>query len=278
MQSSPYVDRYFHPQTLHPALLSVGYSEQVRPRRFVGMHQHEAIEICCVQGGEIDYQTEGHSYTIPADHLHLSWPHEWHGSPHRMIPPCRLHWISYDLNAYLKSDWEALRDRSPRRLLPGADTFIPLIDAIRQECGEARRDSPEVIDAYLRIFTIRLVRLLEMEPSDATPDPPQLQRALAFIGREDPAELRVQAIADALGLSRTHLHQLFVRNLGFSPKRYLQERRLKKAAEAVSDSNRSMTEIALELGFASSQHFATAFRTRFGRTPSQFREERQATL
>jgi len=280
MNSPVTIDRYFHPQTRHPALLGIGFSEQRRPRSFAGMHQHEVTEFCCVLGGEIDYQTEGHSYTIPPDHLHVSWPGEIHGSPHGMIPPCRLHWISYDLNPYLEGgSLDRLRERHRRPLLPGAShAFIPLIEAIRRECSQPRRDTPSAIDAYLRIFTIQLVRLLEVDDAhDITADP-QLKRALDFIEAADLADLRIQAIAQRLGLSRTHLHQLFVRHLGISPKRYLQERRLKKAAEAVTGSNRTMTDIALDLGFASSQHFAAAFRNRFGKTPSQFREERQTTL
>jgi len=274
-----FVDRYFFPQTHHPALKGVGYSHQRKPRRFVGPHRHPAPEICLLAGGQMDYETEGHFYTIPVDHLHITWAGEIHGSPHRMIPPCQLHWISYDLEHFTPRDLHPFQ-ATGRRLYPGGQILIPLIESIRAECRRPRRDTREAIEAYLQILTIQVIRILESEGATgvAPQEPLPLRQALALIEKEDLAELRIATIAEATGISRTHLHQLFVRHLGISPKSYLQERRLKKAAEAVSSSDTAMTDIAFALGFASSQHFASAFKKRFGLTPTRFREERQATL
>lgn len=44
-----------------------------------------------------------------------------------------------------------------------------------------------------------------------------------------------------------------------------------KAARRLNPSERSVTQVALECGFSSSQYFATCFRKQFGVSPSTLR-------
>lgn len=47
--------------------------------------------------------------------------------------------------------------------------------------------------------------------------------------------------------------------------------RIRRAEDLLKDRTRSITDIAAELGFASSQHFATRFRQETGKTPRDWR-------
>lgn len=47
--------------------------------------------------------------------------------------------------------------------------------------------------------------------------------------------------------------------------------RLRRAKALLAETTASVTEIALELGYSSSPHFARAFRNATGRSPSEFR-------
>lgn len=78
------------------------------------------------------------------------------------------------------------------------------------------------------------------------------------------------AIAD---LSPYHFARSFKASVGVSPHRYLTEMRLEKARLLLTTTNRAVTEIALSLGFDTSSHFATAFRSHVGVTPSAFRQQ-----
>lgn len=81
-------------------------------------------------------------------------------------------------------------------------------------------------------------------------------------------------LADQVGLTPRHYSQLFKAATGLPPHRWLMKRRVEKATEMLADPQRSITEIAFSLGFASSQHFATVFRRFTRMTPSDYRQQR----
>lgn len=82
--------------------------------------------------------------------------------------------------------------------------------------------------------------------------------------------LRLEEIAGLAGMSRSALARLFLAGRGCAPCTRFREIRLERAKELLAAGGRSVTQVAMETGFASSQHFAGAFRRRFGRTPSSF--------
>ena len=55
------------------------------------------------------------------------------------------------------------------------------------------------------------------------------------------------------------------------PHRYLLQQRVARARELLRASNLALTDIALQLGFASHSHFSTAFRSETGLPPSEYR-------
>jgi len=73
-------------------------------------------------------------------------------------------------------------------------------------------------------------------------------------------------------ISPSHLAHKFSAQVGRSPLAYLRDSRLRRGAEWLRNTNLSITEIALEAGFSSSQRFATAFREDRGETPSEYRK------
>lgn len=67
----------------------------------------------------------------------------------------------------------------------------------------------------------------------------------------------------------------FRRTYGVTPHQYLLSRRLAAAGQLLRTTDRSLTHIAMETGFASSSHFSAAFRGEFGLAPSQYRQARR---
>lgn len=89
--------------------------------------------------------------------------------------------------------------------------------------------------------------------------------------------LSVEHVARATGLSRASLHRLF-RDQPCSLMKWLQLERLEASRRLLGERGvpaRSLTEIALSVGFKSSSHFSAAFRQRFGVTPRDYRAARQ---
>ena len=73
------------------------------------------------------------------------------------------------------------------------------------------------------------------------------------------------------GVSVSHLITLFRKSTGETPHQFLLARRIERAEALLRSSDRSITDIAMDLGFSSSQHFATAFKKKKGVTARDVR-------
>lgn len=96
-------------------------------------------------------------------------------------------------------------------------------------------------------------------------------RARAFIAERFREQITLSDIAAAVHMSPFHLSRLYHRLTGTRLHRQVVELRLRESVQHVIDTSRSLTDIAADLGFASSSHFSHAFRTTFGLPPSRFR-------
>ena len=82
----------------------------------------------------------------------------------------------------------------------------------------------------------------------------------------------VEEMAALVGLGTTSFSDKVKNFTGFSPMNYLINIRISEAIKLLKKPEAHMTNIALETGFYSSQHFATTFKKLTGYTPSQFRK------
>lgn len=86
---------------------------------------------------------------------------------------------------------------------------------------------------------------------------------------EEPISLH--ELANAEHVSMFHMCRVFRQVVGTSIHRYQAEVRLQHALALLLETDRSMTQIALDLGFANHGHFCNSFRRRFRTTPSSVR-------
>lgn len=82
----------------------------------------------------------------------------------------------------------------------------------------------------------------------------------------------VEEMAALMALGTTAFSEKVKSFTGFSPLNYLINIRISAALTLLKQPDISVTDIALEVGFYSSQHFATTFKKLTGYTPSEFRK------
>lgn len=80
-------------------------------------------------------------------------------------------------------------------------------------------------------------------------------------------------MAAMVGLGTTTFTEKVKSYSGFSPVNYLITIRISEAIKLLKQNDLSVTDIALDTGFYSSQHFATTFKKLTGYTPSEFRKK-----
>lgn len=77
--------------------------------------------------------------------------------------------------------------------------------------------------------------------------------------------------ADQLNLSSNYFGDLIKKETGKSAQEYIQLKLMDVAKEKIFDKNKSVSEIAYELGFKYPQHFTRVFKQRVGYTPNEYR-------
>lgn len=77
--------------------------------------------------------------------------------------------------------------------------------------------------------------------------------------------------AEKLNLSVNYFGDLIKKETGVTAQEYIQSKVIEVAKERLFDVNKSISEIAYEMGFKYSQHFTRLFKQRTGITPNEFR-------
>jgi AraC-like DNA-binding protein len=101
-------------------------------------------------------------------------------------------------------------------------------------------------------------------------------RALALLHEKPGDAWTMQKLAGQVGLSRSALHDRFVRFAGYTPMHYLAKWRMQVAAGLLRLSAASVASIALEVGYSSEAAFIRAFRRETNLPPATWRRKKGA--
>jgi transcriptional regulator GlxA family with amidase domain len=99
----------------------------------------------------------------------------------------------------------------------------------------------------------------------------RLLRARDAMDRNYGEPLDVPSLARIAHVSEAHFIRTFRATFGETPHRYLQRRRVERAMFLLWHTDRSVTEICLDVGFASLGSFSRTFTQIVGETPSDYR-------
>lgn len=151
------------------------------------------------------------------------------------------------------------------RVLPLEEAFGPQGAALEAQVLDCGEDLPAALACAEAFLLSRL----------PAPDP-QAQRARALVARilEDPTMMRVEAVAEAAGLSLRALQRLFKDCIGVSPKWVIQRYRLHEAlARLESGEALDLAALAIDLGYFDQAHFNRDFKALLGRAPAAYARE-----
>ena len=100
----------------------------------------------------------------------------------------------------------------------------------------------------------------------------RLLRARDAMDRAYAEPLDVRAVAAVAHISEAHFSRCFHDVFGETPHRYLQRRRVERSMFLLRETDRSVTDVCLDVGFTSLGTFSRTFRDIVGETPSAYRQ------
>ena len=99
---------------------------------------------------------------------------------------------------------------------------------------------------------------------------------LARLSNDSGASVGLDELSRVDGRSKFHLQRLFRAGVGETPLQFSRRVRLQRAAALLLASDKSVLDVALDVGFESQEGFSRAFKARFGDAPTRFRTQQRA--
>jgi len=231
------------------------------------------------RGWEIYYQPKGHSvwvcgrrrFEVPPGGYYLMSP----GSSHRLddLSGEETHFFYAVLGKEIVGE---SAKKWPQPFVTGtAGEALDLpFRGLMRELAMDRADRDAGLFCYTAALCLEVTRLISnpiTRPS-AHRFHPASERVLSVIDANPGRAWKLDELAAIGGVSVPHFIEVFRAAMGQSPHQYLLRRRMEIARQMLATTDRPITEIAMDLGFSSSQHFATAFRHTHGITPRALRK------
>ena len=246
------------------------------------LHRHAAMEITVCEHGAVKFDADGRAWTLLPGTVFVTQP----GSVHRLRSNVRgsiLRWIFVSLPKKGGTFLGLSKEESAtlaRRLKGLGEWLYRMPAADLHLIGDLMDDyeRPAVASEMRRVrFRADALKFL-LSVIDSTPvqsDIPAASRIYSIITqmrRSPEKEYPVEKLMADTGMSETSLATAFKRDTGQTPHEFLVTCRIRKAMDTLSkDPSVPITKLAITLGFASSQHFASRFRRETGKTPSEWR-------
>ncbi|MCF6369699.1 helix-turn-helix domain-containing protein [Rhizobium halophilum] len=158
-----------------------------------------------------------------------------------------------------------------------------LLALIHQELTGEGKGSDLFIRGLAHSLAVHLVRnyaARETEKEDRQASLPgfKLRRAVAHLEQNLAAPFNLGGLAEAVGMSEFHFSRLFKKATGFSPSRYFIRQRVARAQQLLQETDLSIIQIGMSVGYSSPSHFAQVFRRETGMTPRHYRAAKSISV
>jgi AraC family transcriptional regulator len=174
--------------------------------------------------------------------------------------------------------FDASQERPVLREVSGVSDPVvsTLLEALRLEMVDRRSASRLFISSIAQSLAVQLVRSYsdgqrsKAKRRSALPAY-HLRRVTEMMKAELSEEFSLARLAQAVGMSTFHFSRTFKRSTGFSPSQYFIGLRIGEARRLLRETDESIIQVGLSVGYASPSHFARIFRREVGMSPSDYR-------
>lgn len=249
-------------------------------------HAHAGYQLHFLLTGNLTRELrDGARQRLHGGSVSLLQPGVWHRGEHGVAHPCRqislvLSSDPGDLDAFFSPRDAAgiLRalGKAGNCVTHARDEQAAVVQHLLCATSEIRDRVPAPHqESWLRLLLGQLI--LCAVRAIVQPKPPPhyyvVAQACHLLEEDVSSRLSGSQIAAEVGLSPSRFRDLFQKVTGQTVANFRQSLRCEGAARYLATTSKTITEIAHELGFSSSQYFARSFRRYMGMSPSVYREK-----
>ncbi|WP_438027376.1 helix-turn-helix domain-containing protein [Sorangium sp. So ce233] len=232
---------------------------------------HGGFSVSYVRKGSFGYRVRGQAFELVAGSLLVGHPGDEYMCTHDHVAGDEC--LSFHLAPALV---DAIGGRSDAWRAGGVPPLpeLMVLGELAQAAAEGR--SGVGLDEAGMLFAARFVDVVSGQqrrpPEAGARDRRRAVEAALWVDAHAHEALDLERAAREAGLSAFHFLRLFARVLGVTPHQYLVRARLRRAARLLADGARSITDIALDVGFGDLSNFVRTFHRAAGVSPRGFRQ------
>ena len=234
------------------------------------VEQHHAFSLAYVRKGSFGYQVRGNSFELVAGSVLIGRPGDEYLCTHEHHL-CGDECLSFHLSPELADAIGAGAALWGRGSLPPLPELV-VIGELAQSSAERRNDlGPDEIGMLFaeRAAAVVCGRKLSSAAASAGERRRAVRGALWLEAHSHEA-VDLESAAREAGVSPFHFLRIFTRVLGVTPHQYLIRSRIRRAARLLGEESRSVTDVAMEVGFGDLSNFVRTFRRAAGVPPASF--------
>lgn len=248
------------------------------------------VQIVCVLEGKFEWVVEHQRHVLYPNDVVVLCPWQGFGSPTNTLEIGSLAWLIlepelFEFNKELfLGKWSAIGENDQKlmgRLMASHAPMVlnnlkqanDLLLRIEAEIKQAEFAYQTRVNQLLDELLITIVRQLSQQQNQRRDFPQAFEQLEQMLRDSLDHPWTVEEMAAVVGLGSTAFTEKVKGYSGFSPLNYLINIRIAEAIRQLRQTSKSLTDIALDTGFYSSQHFSTTFKKLTGYTPGQYRKK-----
>ena len=234
-----------------------------------GIRDHYLIHL--VTAGRGIYETGGAQFTLEAGDLFLARPNQLILYSADKEAPREYHWVGFNGACATKLVQQLpFTEASPIHHCRSMSAALEALTNIYLSRGPDPA-SEALMVGHLYLFIAGLMKeASELEPRSANSSSQYVLNAIKYIQFNFSHDISIDDIAKSVGVSRSHLYRVFMSNVGQSPIDYLTSYRISEACYLLRNSQLSIAEIAVSVGFFDQFYFSRVFKKAKGMPPSKY--------
>jgi AraC-like DNA-binding protein/mannose-6-phosphate isomerase-like protein (cupin superfamily) len=148
-----------------------------------------------------------------------------------------------------------------------------------EELNNERPGSSVMLKCLSEIMFVNIIRAyLEQDVPDSgflsALNDPRISKALKLMQDSPQTDWTLEALASAVGMSRSVFFNRFKKIMHETPVSYLTNWRIRQAQKLLMTSNSNISEIAINVGYQSEAAFNRVFKSKTGQTPAVYRRSK----